>query len=39
MYYKFNRETLLPEKVNLTNKSLTGLGAVAGVLLIFGFKK
>ena len=37
MYYKFNKETLLPEKVNLSNKSLTGLGAVIGILLIFGF--
>lgn len=37
MYYKFNKETLLPEKVNLTNKSLTGLGAVVGALLVFGF--
>jgi uncharacterized FlgJ-related protein len=37
MYYKFNENTLLPEKVNLTNKSLVGLGAVVGALLIFGF--
>jgi len=37
MYYKFNKETLLPEKVSLTNKSLTGLGAVVGALLVFGF--
>lgn len=37
MYYKFNENTLLPEKVNLTSKSLIGLGAVVGALLIFGF--
>ena len=37
MYYKFNKETLLPEKISLTSKSLTGLGAVVGALLIFGF--
>ena len=37
MYYKFNEETLLPEKVILTNKSLTGLGAAVGLLLVFGF--
>jgi uncharacterized FlgJ-related protein len=37
MYYKFNEETLLPEKVKLTNKSLMGLGATVGLLLIFGF--
>ena len=37
MYYKFNEETLLPEKVNVTNKTLTGLGATVGLLLLFGF--
>jgi uncharacterized FlgJ-related protein len=37
MYYKFNKETLLPEKVNVTNKSLIGFGAAVGLLLIFGF--
>ena len=37
MYYKFNEETLLPEKVNVTNKTLMGLGAAVGLLLIFGF--
>ena len=37
MYYKFNKETLLPEKVNVTNKTLTGLGATVGLLLLFGF--
>jgi uncharacterized FlgJ-related protein len=37
MYYKFNKETLLPEKVNVTNKSLIGLGAAVGLLLVFGF--
>ena len=37
MYYKFNEETLLPEKVNVTNKTLMGLGAAVGLLLLFGF--
>ena len=37
MYYKFNKETLLPEKVNVTNKSLIGFGAAVGLLLVFGF--
>jgi len=37
MYYKFNEQTLLPEKVKLTNKSLIGLGAAVGLLLVFGF--
>ena len=37
MYYKFNEQTLLHEKVNLSNKSLYGLGAVIGLLLVFGF--
>jgi uncharacterized FlgJ-related protein len=37
MYYKFNEETLLPEKVNVTNKTLIGLGATVGLLLVFGF--
>jgi len=37
MYYKFNEETLLPEKVKLTNKSLIGFGAAIGLILIFGF--
>jgi uncharacterized FlgJ-related protein len=37
MYYKFNEETLLPEKVNVSNKTLTGLGATVGLLLLFGF--
>jgi len=33
MYYKFNENTLLPEKVNLTSKSLIGLGAVVAILV------
>jgi len=37
MYYKFNEQTLLPEKVNVTNKTLIGLGAAVGLLLVFGF--
>ena len=37
MYYKFNKETLDFEKTKLTNKTLTGLGAAVGLLLIFGF--
>jgi uncharacterized FlgJ-related protein len=37
MYYKFNEETLLSEKVNVTNKTLIGLGAAVGLLLVFGF--
>lgn len=37
MYYKFNKETLLPEKVNVTNKTLTGVGIAIGLLLVLGF--
>jgi len=37
MYYKFNKETLLPEKVNVTNKTLTGVGAAIGLMLMLGF--
>ena len=37
MYYKFNKETLLPEKVNVTNKTLTGVGVAIGLLLVLGF--
>ena len=37
MYYKFNKETLDFERTKITNKSLTGLGAAVGLLLIFGF--
>jgi uncharacterized FlgJ-related protein len=37
MYYKFNKETLDFEKTKLSDKSLIGLGAVVGLLLIFGF--
>ena len=37
MYYKFNEQTLLTEKVNLSSKSLYGLGAIIGILLVFGF--
>jgi len=37
MYYKFNKETLDFEKTKLSNKTLTGLGAAVGLLLIFGF--
>lgn len=37
MYYKFNKETLLLEKVNVTNKTLTGIGAAIGLILILGF--
>jgi uncharacterized FlgJ-related protein len=37
MYYKFNKETLDFEKTKLTNKTLTGLGAAVGLLLVFGF--
>jgi hypothetical protein len=31
MYYKFNKETLLPEKVNVTNRTLTGVGVAIGL--------
>jgi len=37
MYYKFNKETLLPEKVNVTNKTLTGVGVAIGLSVVFGF--
>jgi hypothetical protein len=37
MYYKFNKETLLPEKVNVTNRTLTGVGVAIGLLLVLGF--
>ena len=37
MYYKFNKETLLPEKVNVTSKTLTGVGVAIGLLLVLGF--
>ena len=37
MYYKFNKETLLPEKVNVTSKTLTGIGIAIGLLLVLGF--
>lgn len=37
MYYRFNKETLDFERTKITNKSLTGLGAAVGLLLIFGF--
>lgn len=37
MYYKFNQHTLDFETVKLSNKSLIGLGAAVGLLLVFGF--
>lgn len=37
MYYKFNKETLLPEKVSVTGKTLTGIGVAIGLLLVLGF--
>jgi uncharacterized FlgJ-related protein len=37
MYYKFNKETLLPEKVNVTSKALVGIGATIGLILMLGF--
>lgn len=37
MYYKFNKETLDFERTKITNKSLIGLGAAVGLLLVFGF--
>lgn len=37
MYYKFNKETLDFERTKITNKSLMGLGAAVGLLLVFGF--
>lgn len=37
MYYKFNKETLDFETTKLSDKSLIGLGAVVGLLSVFGF--
>lgn len=37
MYYKFNKETLLPEKANITKTSVIGFGAAVGLALLLGF--
>jgi hypothetical protein len=37
MYYKFNKETLDFEKVGLTSKILSGIGAIIGLTIILGF--
>lgn len=36
MYYKFNQETMLFEKTNITSRSLLGFGAIIGLAVIFG---
>ena len=37
MFYKFNKDTLDFERVNVTKKSLFGFGAAVGLLVVFGF--
>lgn len=37
MFYKFNKDTLEFERVNVTKKSLFGFGAAVGLLVVFGF--
>jgi len=37
MFYKFNKETLDFERVNVTKKSLFGFGFAVGLLFVFGF--
>jgi hypothetical protein len=36
MYYRFNKDSMLYEKTNITGKTLLGFGAVIGILTIFG---
>jgi hypothetical protein len=36
MYYKFNKDTMLYDKTNITGKTLLGFGAVIGILTILG---
>lgn len=37
MYYKFNKEKLIFEKTNISNKFLIGTGAILGILVFLGF--
>jgi uncharacterized FlgJ-related protein len=37
MYYKFNKEKLAFEKINITSKLLIGIGGVLGILIFLGF--
>ena len=37
MFYKFNKDTLDFERVNVTKKSLFGFGFAVGLLFVFGF--
>jgi hypothetical protein len=36
MYYKFNKDTMLYDKTNITSRALLGFGAVIGILTILG---
>lgn len=36
MYYRFNQDSMLYEKTNITSRALLGFGAVIGILTIFG---
>jgi hypothetical protein len=36
MYYRFNKDTMLYDKTNITSRALLGFGAVIGILTIFG---
>ena len=36
MYYRFNKDSMLYEKTNITSRALLGFGAVIGILTIFG---
>ena len=36
MYYRFNKDSMLYEKTNITSRALLGFGAVIGILTVFG---
>jgi hypothetical protein len=36
MYYKFNKDTMLYDKTNITSRALLGFGAVIGIVTILG---
>jgi len=36
MYYRFNKNTMLYDKINITGKVLLGFGAMLGLITIFG---
>ena len=36
MYYKFNKDSMLYEKTNITSRALLGFGAVIGILTVLG---